>query len=51
LALHEGRSTRVSLDLVSMMLTIYLDHELCRYAGEVCEVSADRMLTTKFDAS
>lgn len=33
-----------------MMITIHLDHELARYAGEVCKMRTDRMLTAELRA-
>ena len=51
LAFHHCRATRISLDLKRMMIAIDLDHELARYAGEVCEVGTDRVLTSELDAA
>src|SRR5882757_5183153 len=50
LALHVGRTPRISLKLVVMMHPIDLDHELALYADEVGEVRADRVLSAELDA-
>jgi hypothetical protein len=44
LALHSCRSSRIGIYLESMMITIDLDDQLSRDAGEVCEVGANWML-------
>jgi hypothetical protein len=46
-ALHGRRSARIGPDLKSVMIAIDLDHQLSRYAGEVCEVGTNGILPAK----
>ena len=51
LALHGCRSSCISSNLESVMITVHLDHQLARYAGEVCEIGTDGMLASKLRAA
>jgi len=48
---HRCRATRIGLDLKRMMIAVDLDHQLPRYAGEVCKVGADGILSSEFRAA
>ena len=49
-ALPRSGATPVYFDLKSMMVAVDLDHELSRYAGKICEVRTDRVLSAELDA-
>ena len=42
---------RVRLDLKGMMITVYFDHDLPRYAGKIREVRPDGVLPTELRAA
>jgi hypothetical protein len=46
-SLHCCRATSIPFGLEGMMIAINFDHELARYAGEVREVGANRMLSAE----
>jgi hypothetical protein len=50
LEFHERSATCVTFLLKCVMFAVDLDDQLCREAGEVREVGADRMLPPKLDA-
>jgi hypothetical protein len=46
--LHQSSATCVCFNAKGMMVAVYLDDKPSRYAGEVCEIGADWMLSAKF---